>query len=193
MNEAIRMQVSAFVDGELPENEAELLVRRLSQDALLRKQVAEYLAIGRVMRSEYSVPGTDGLRDRIAAELDERPLQDVADEAATEQRSRYARPLAGLGIAAAVALVAIVGLQQTVNVELGNDAVAVDNVVESVTVPTMADEDLQLLRLHSEASNSLDARMVSLERWAEELGEADDSSDAVDEESAEEEPVNSQP
>jgi len=31
MNEAIRMQVSAFVDGELPENEADLLVRRLSQ------------------------------------------------------------------------------------------------------------------------------------------------------------------
>ena len=32
------MQVSAFVDGELPENEAELLVRRLSQDALLRNR-----------------------------------------------------------------------------------------------------------------------------------------------------------
>ena len=193
MNEAIRMQVSAFVDGELPENEAELLVRRLSQDALLRKQVAEYLAIGRVMRGEYSVQGTDTLRDRIAAELDERPLQDVADEAVTEQRTRYARPLAGLGIAAAVALVAIVGLQQTVNVELGNDAVVVDNTVESVTVPTMADDDLQLLRLHSEASNSLDARMVSLERWAEELGESDEGSEAVDEQSAEDEPVNSQP
>ena len=193
MNEAIRMQVSAFVDGELPENEAELLVRRLSQDALLRKQVAEYLAIGRVMRGEYSLQGTDGLRDRIAAELDERPLQDVADEAVTEQRTRYARPLAGLGIAAAVALVAIVGLQQTVNVELGNDAVVVDNTVESVTVPTMADDDLQLLRLHSEASNSLDARMVSLERWAEELGESDEGSEAVDEQSAEDEPVNSQP
>jgi negative regulator of sigma E activity len=44
------MQVSAFVDGELPENEAELLVRRLSQDAVLRQQVAEYLAIGRIRR-----------------------------------------------------------------------------------------------------------------------------------------------
>ena len=69
----------------------------------------------------------------------------------------------------------------------------VDSTVESVTVPTMADDDLQLLRLHSEASNSLDARMVSLERWAEELGESDEGSEAVDEQSAEDEPVNSQP
>ena len=62
MNEAIRMQVSAFVDGELPENEAELLVRRLSQDADLRRQVSEYLAIGRIMRGEYSLQGSDALR-----------------------------------------------------------------------------------------------------------------------------------
>ena len=32
MNEGIEMQISAFVDGELPENEAELLLRRMSQD-----------------------------------------------------------------------------------------------------------------------------------------------------------------
>jgi len=38
MNEAIKMQLSAFVDGELPENESELLLRRLSQDAELRQR-----------------------------------------------------------------------------------------------------------------------------------------------------------
>ncbi len=32
MNEGIEMQISAFVDGELPENEAELLLRRMSED-----------------------------------------------------------------------------------------------------------------------------------------------------------------
>ena len=50
MNEAIRMQLSAFVDGELPENEAEMLLRRLSQDVELRQQVAEFMAIGRALR-----------------------------------------------------------------------------------------------------------------------------------------------
>ena len=66
MNDAIRMQLSAYVDGELPENEAELLLRRMSQDAELRREVAEYLAIGRVMRGEVSVAGTDSIRDLVA-------------------------------------------------------------------------------------------------------------------------------
>ena len=38
MNDAIKMQISAFVDGELPDNECELLLRRLSHDAELRQQ-----------------------------------------------------------------------------------------------------------------------------------------------------------
>ena len=45
MNEALRMQISAFVDGELPDNESELLLRRLSQDAVLRQQVGHELML----------------------------------------------------------------------------------------------------------------------------------------------------
>ena len=52
MNETIRMQISAFVDGELPDNESELLLRRMSQDDDLRRLVAEYIEIGRTMRGE---------------------------------------------------------------------------------------------------------------------------------------------
>ena len=61
MNEALRMQISAFVDGELPDNESELLLRRLSQDAAMRQQVAAYLDIGRYMRQDRDVPGIDGI------------------------------------------------------------------------------------------------------------------------------------
>ena len=193
MNEAIRMQVSAFVDGELPENEAELLVRRLSQDALLRKQVAEYLAIGRVMRGEYSVQGADVLRERIAAELDAGPLQDLDDEPVVAARSRFARPLAGLGIAAAVALVAIVGLQQSVNVELGApeaSVAAADG--DATTVPVMSDEDLPYFLMHGENSNSFDARWTAAQIRAEELGDEEEA-DPAEEVESESESVTSQP
>jgi len=111
MNEAIRMQLSAFVDGELPENEAELLLRRLSQDAELRQQVAEFMAIGRAMRGEVQVTGIDRLRDRVTDALGEVP----AIEASTNDEpvgNRYVRPLAGLAIAATVAVAAIFGLGQ---------------------------------------------------------------------------------
>lgn len=193
MNEAIRMQVSAFVDGELPENEAELLVRRLSQDGLLRKQVAEYLAIGRVLRGEYSVRGTDALRERIAAELDAGPLQDLDDEPVAVARSRFARPLAGLGIAAAVALVAIFGLQQTVSVDVGTADGAVAAIEgDATTVPTMSQDDLQYLMLHSETSNTFDARWTAAQIRAEELGD-DEEEPTADETTSDAESVISQP
>ena len=100
------MQLSAYVDGELPDNEAELLLRRLSQDGELRQQVAEYLAIGRMIRAEAGLSGSDRLHRRVSAEIDERPL-DAASGAEVAGLGRAIRPLAGFAIAATVALVAI--------------------------------------------------------------------------------------
>ena len=111
MNEAIKMQLSAFVDGELPENESELLLRRLSQDAELRHHVSEYLAIGRVMRGEPQVSGIDQLRDRIRVALDDGEAMDdiVVDEPSA---GGFARPLTGFAVAATVAVVALFGFRQ---------------------------------------------------------------------------------
>jgi len=194
------MQVSAFVDGELPENEAELLVRRLSQDAVLRQQVAEYLAIGRIMRGEYSAQGSDVLRERIAAELDERPLQDVADSVVIEKSSRYVRPLAGFAIAASVALVAIFGLRQTVDVSVTDTAVVAEEVVSEI-IPTMSDEEhRQYLMLHGLETESFSTRVTSLQIRADELAEvaaaedAENPNDADDTDNPDDdEPVTSQP
>jgi len=191
------MQVSAFVDGELPENEAELLVRRLSQDAVLRQQVAEYLAIGRIMRGEYSAQGSDVLRERIAAELDERPLQDVADTVVIKKSSRYVRPLAGFAIAASVALVAIIGLRQTVDVGITDTTVVADDVVSEI-IPTMSDDEhRRYLLLHGLETDSLSTRVISLQIRADELaGEAtdDDAEDPDDvDDPIDDEPVTSQP
>lgn len=111
MNEALKMQLSAFVDGELPENESELLLRRLSQDAELRQQVSEYLAVGRVMRGEPTITGLDALRDRVAAAIDdgEAPAETLDPAPAS---SVLTRPIAGLAVAATVALAALFGVQQ---------------------------------------------------------------------------------
>ena len=55
MNDAIKMQISAFVDGELPENEAQLLLRRMSQDRQLRQQAATYLMIEKGLQGNTGV------------------------------------------------------------------------------------------------------------------------------------------
>lgn len=190
------MQVSAFVDGELPENEAELLVRRLSQDAVLRQQVAEYLAIGRVMRGEYGVKGSDLLRERISAELEERPLQEAADTAVIQTSSRYVRPLAGFAIAATVALAAIFGLRQTIGVDTDpQDAQTVAADVTMETVPAMNDEELRpLYLLHGEDSPSFNARWTAAQVRADELvEESTDDTELPADEAEEVEPVTSQP
>jgi anti-sigma factor RsiW len=110
MNDALRIQISAFIDGELPENESELLLRRLSQDAALRQQVSRYLEIGRLMRQDREVPGIDRLRGRIAA-----ALGDEMEEHEDEQKvvgSALMTPTTGVAVAATVAALALVGLSQ---------------------------------------------------------------------------------
>jgi sigma-E factor negative regulatory protein RseA len=110
MNDALKMQISAFVDGELPENEAELLMRRLSQDLALRELVSEYLKIGRLIRRDREIAGMDGLRGRIQSALGEQPI--AVESSAPARGSRLLRPVAGLAVAATVAAVALLGLRQ---------------------------------------------------------------------------------
>ena len=169
MNDAIRMQISAFVDGELPDNEADLLLRRLSQDSELRQEVAEYLAIGRIMRGEASVPGVDAVHERVLAALDDRPFEDEDVAAETPQRHAI-RPLVGVAIAASVALLAIFGLQQTAVEVPGDDAAvtAADSGAETYTVPQPADNQLRAYYLSHGATttengaNGMKARLVNV-------------------------------
>ena len=186
MNDGIRMQVSAFVDGELPENEAELLLRRMSQDVELRQAVAEYLAIGRLVRAEPGLAGADRLHERISAAIDDRPA-DAGDLPGDTTASRAVRPLAGIAIAATVALVAIFALQQTTGVdELPADAaLPVAGVVPDID--EQEERQRQYFLNHAETSsqfgaNGMNSRVVTL-RFSEELTPQveDDESDEVDE------------
>jgi negative regulator of sigma E activity len=140
MNDAIKTQISAFVDGELPDNESEMLLRRLSQDLELRQQAAEYFAIGRAMKGHRDVKGIATLRERIAAQIGDTEFSETSVRA-EPAGSRYTRPLAGAAIAATVALA---------------DA--------TYTVPVQADEQLLQYRLlHNASTGNINARLVTLQ------------------------------
>lgn len=171
------MQLSAYVDDELPQNEAELLLRRLSQDVKLRQEVAEYLAIGRVMRGEVGVAGIDGIRNRVLAAIDDTAGTTTDAVIENEPATRALRPLVGVAIAATVALAAIFGLQQTTGVD---DVVLQDgNPLRVKVVPDYAPQQDQLRQYflsHGETSSQLGAngmksRLVTL-RFSEELIDA---------------------
>jgi negative regulator of sigma E activity len=165
------MQLSAFADGELPDNEKELLLRRLSQDPSMRRQLAEYFAIGRAMRGEAPVPGIESLRDRVAAAigtLDLPQSEAVTSTAgpATPRGRRLLRPVAGLATAAAVALLVIVGLQR-----LSDTPATVDvppSVAENDGFSTQPEPDKlldQYRRMHEAeaAGSSIRTRFTSIE------------------------------
>jgi hypothetical protein len=198
------MQISAFVDGELPDSEADLLLRRMSQDAELRREAAEYLELGRVLRGESALRGTDRLRERIAAALDDKTFDDqVAETAASPARA--IRPLLGVAVAASVALVALFGLQLTPGVDR---APAIEQGVADVaeepgyTVPQQIDNDLrQYLLSHGASSselgaNGMNARLVTLRLSEEALVEeapGDDSGEAAATDEAADDQPSTQP
>ena len=176
MNDAIKMQISAFVDGELPDNESELLLRRMCQDSDMRQQAADYLAVGRAMRGHRGVPGSEKLRERIAAVLDDKSLQAEFDSIEPARRSLL-RPVVGGAIAATVALAAIVGLQQVgpgVDSEIAPVADSAETAAPGYTVP-------ELHRgLHNREAGDLDALRATFEQRADEIVETDAEEEEAD-------------
>ena len=181
MNDALRMQVSAFVDGELPENENELLLRRLSQDAALRQQVAQYLEIGRLIRRDHEVPGMGELRGRIAAALGEEPVQHTID--AATPTSGFNRLAVGVAIAASVAVMALIGIRQ-INPPIEDPVLVADEQFSTVpdsqtAIDQMDDELLRQLFLSHEPS--LVTWQLEIES-EEDPADHDESGEEVDEE-----------
>ena len=178
MNEGIKMQISAFVDGELPEAEAQLLLRRLSQDVELRQQAAEYFAIGRALRGQGSVAEIGHLRGRIAAAIDDRLIEEEFNEIEPVGRS-YSRPLAGIAIAATVAVVAILGLQQTTTVP-GIDSAA-PAVAEGITEDSYTVTDIDYFQRHSEFSSEVGNNNFDFRRVSADMGVDDTFEEGIEE------------
>ena len=188
MNDAIKMQISAFVDGELPQNEAELLLRRLCQDGELRQQAAEYMSVGRIMRGERTIAGMAQLRQRISAELDDKDFDlDVPAEAAAP--GRLVRPITGFAIAATVAVVALLGLQQMSGTPEVSEPVmpAVAEAIDtSYTVPQVEEDPLRDYYLRHSASasylgaDSFNARLVDFQVREDLVYTAETAAETVD-------------
>jgi sigma-E factor negative regulatory protein RseA len=109
MSEQIREQVSAFLDGELPSTETELLLKRLTRDGELRESFGRYALIGESLRGAGSHILTRGFASRVNFAIDGEPIQPAKQQV---RGARWWRPLAGVTVAAGVATVAIVALQQ---------------------------------------------------------------------------------
>jgi sigma-E factor negative regulatory protein RseA len=111
MSEQIREQVSAFLDGELPSSETELLLKRLTRDPELRQSFGRYALIGESLRGAGGAALSLGFAVRVNRAIDGEPAA-PAIPAARAGSLHWWKPIAGTAVAAGVAAVAIVALQQ---------------------------------------------------------------------------------
>ncbi len=111
MSEQIREQVSAFLDGELPNSESELLLKRLTRDGVLRESFGRYALIGEAIRGASRAYLTQGFAGRVNLAIDGEPIS-AGGQVAQVRASRWWRPFAGAAVAAGVAAVAVVAFHQ---------------------------------------------------------------------------------
>jgi sigma-E factor negative regulatory protein RseA len=105
MSDEIREQLSALVDDELDKVERPLLLGRLQRNTELREILGRYQLISEVMRGDGQA-ATLGIAERVRRALEQESVMPETDKPQAGGLS-WLRPIAGLAVAASVALVAV--------------------------------------------------------------------------------------
>jgi sigma-E factor negative regulatory protein RseA len=103
-NDAYKEQLSALVDDELRREESAFLQRRLVKDDEAVAQLGRYFLISDTLRRQLPDTVDTGFAARITAALEAEPAHKLAPPGIAR---RLVRPLAGLGVAASAAMVAV--------------------------------------------------------------------------------------
>jgi sigma-E factor negative regulatory protein RseA len=201
MTDAVNEQLSTCLDGELPEAELDLLLKRVERDSELREALSRYTVIGEALRNTRPVVASRSFADKVMAAVEQEPAQQAAATRRGVRLSpilaRSLRPVAGIGIAATVAALAIfsvqrAGVEATGPIAANEPATAPTAVVAqtadnpSYTVPTGTSQSafVPATRLtnyvvaHSEYSSPLARRSVLTGVLAEDDGDPDVATDA---------------
>jgi len=110
MSEQVNKQLSACLDGELPAAEWQLLARRIAEDESCCETLERYVLIGEVMRgSDSGAVIRTGFAGQLRRAIRLQPQAELVRGGFLGGRAR--RLVAGSGVAAAVAVLAIVSLQ----------------------------------------------------------------------------------
>lgn len=111
MTDSIKEQLSACLDGELPDRELALLLKRIGHDHELRGAMTRYGLISETLRTGSAAPISSEFAARVMAQIEAEP------KASARRLPHVAwgklRPVAGLAVAASVAALALFSVQRT--------------------------------------------------------------------------------
>ena len=108
-----QQQLSAWMDGDLPSDEARFLLRRLQHDDELASRLGRWKLCGDVLRGQAQAPAPAGFAERVAAAVNAEPSLLAASATAPRARSNL-RVWGGGALAASVAAIALFMVRQQV-------------------------------------------------------------------------------
>lgn len=211
MTESVNEQLSACLDGELPTAELDLLLKRLERNPELRDSLGRYTVIAEALHHTKPVVASRSFADKVMAAVDrEQPAAVRRAPRISPFWARSLRPVAGIGVAATVAALAIFSVQRAgvppapiaANEPVAAPAAVVaqsDDAAASYIVPTTSTPSafVPATRLtnyvvaHSEYSSPLARRSVLTGVLSEGDGDPDVASDETDKQPSP--PAQSQP
>jgi negative regulator of sigma E activity len=178
MTDPLQEQLSACLDGSLSEAELGLLIKRVERDAALAATLSRYALIGEALKADKPVVASAGFASKVMGALADEPAAAHRGFHVSPAVMRRLRPVAGLAVAAGVAAVAVLSVQNSgvappdqlaVNSAPGNIVVIAPTEDPSYVVPPMNATNAALVpatRLtnyvvaHSEYSSPLGRRSV---------------------------------
>ena len=113
MSDILSEQLSSLLDGELPPEETTFLLKRLGREPELARRLGRYRLCGDVLRGERVQPRADFVVRVSSAIAAEAPLPPALYAGRGDFRVPWLKPLAGLAVAASVAVVAVLLLRQS--------------------------------------------------------------------------------
>lgn len=111
MSDKINEQMSAMFDDELNAEEYELLIRRLKQDEQLQANWQRYQLISDVLKKDNPIVHGDSFVGAVSKKIAQESTIKQASVASSGTHFSWLKPITGVAIAASVAAMAIVGIQ----------------------------------------------------------------------------------
>lgn len=149
MSKETREHLSSLMDGEISREASRFLVRRLGSDEALCATWARYHVVRDCLRNQDSGFNTEDLCarvNRVIAEEQVRPM-------ASGRIGRLLRPVAGMAIAASVALVAVMAVQPA-NTPSADPASSLAESAQTFTSPQGLSSSVSSRAVSSQRMNS---------------------------------------
>jgi sigma-E factor negative regulatory protein RseA len=112
MSDSVKEQLSACLDGELPEAELDLLLKRIGREAELRQTLGRYALVSEALKGDKSAAASGTFAANVMAALESEPVAVRSGWRVSPAMLRRLRPVAGFAVAASVAAIAVFSVQR---------------------------------------------------------------------------------